>query len=39
LHSLLAMKLGQAPAESYIEHMKHPQAISRDSKQLRSDKE
>ena len=28
LHSVLATKLGQAPAESYTEHMKHPQAIT-----------
>ena len=32
LHSLLATKLGQAPAKSYTEHMKHPQAKSHDSK-------
>ena len=26
MHSLLATKLGQAPAKSYTEHMKNPQA-------------
>jgi len=36
LHSLLATKMGQAPAESYIKYMKHIQAKSHDSKRLQS---
>ena len=38
LHSLLAMKMGQAPTESYTERMKFTQATSHDSKGLPSDK-
>jgi len=36
--SVLDTKIGQAPAESYIEHMKHTQAKSHDSKRLLSNK-
>jgi len=38
LHSVLATKIGQAPAESYTERMKHTQAKSHDSERLQSDK-
>ena len=38
LHSVVATKMGQVPAESYTERMKHTQAKSHDSKRLRSDK-
>ena len=38
LHSVLDTKMGQVPAESYIEHMEHTQAKSHDSKRLLSDK-
>jgi len=38
LDSVLAMKMGQAPAECYTEHMKHTQAKSHDSERLQSDK-
>ena len=38
LHSALAMKMGQAPTESYTERMKHTQATRHDSKGLPSDK-
>ena len=37
-HSVLAMKLEQAPAESYTERMKHNQAKKHESKRLLSDK-
>ena len=36
LHSVLATKMGQAPAESYIKYMKHTQAKSHNSKRLQS---
>jgi len=38
LHSMLATKVGQAPAESYTKHMKHTKAKSHDSKRLLRDK-
>ena len=38
LHSVLAMKMAQAPTESYTERMKRTQATSHDSKGLPSDK-
>ena len=38
LHSLLATKMGQVPAESYTKRMKHTQAKSHDSERLQSDK-
>jgi len=38
LHSILATKMGQVPAESYTKHMKHTQAKSHNSKSLLSDK-
>ena len=38
LHSVLATKMGQAPAESYTKSMKHTQAKSHDSERLQSDR-
>jgi len=38
LHSMLATKMGQVPAESYTKHMKHTNARSHDSKELLNDK-
>ena len=38
LHSVLATKIGQAPAESYTKHMKHTQATSHNSEMLQSDR-
>ena len=37
LHSVLAIKMGQAPAKSYTKRMKHTQAKSHDSERLQSD--
>ena len=37
LHSVLATKMGQAPAESYTKRMKHTQAKSHDPERLQSD--
>jgi len=37
LHSVLATKMGQAPAENYTKRMKHTQAKSHDSERLPSD--
>ena len=38
LHSVLAMKMGQAPEESYTKRMKHTQVKRHDSERLQSDK-
>jgi len=38
LHSVLATKMGQAPAESYTKRMKHTQAKSHYSERLQSDR-
>ena len=38
LHSMLATKMGQVPAESYTKDMKHTNARSHDSKELLNDK-
>ena len=35
MHSVLAIKMGQAPAESYTKRMKHTQAKSHDSEGYR----
>ena len=37
LHSVLAIKMGQAPAESYTKRTKHTQAKRHDSERLKSD--
>ena len=38
LHSVLAIKMGQAPAESYTKRMKRTQAKSHESERLQSDR-
>ena len=38
LHSVLATKMGQVPAESYTKCMEHPLATRQDSERLLSDK-